>query len=98
MIPRPPRSTRTNTLFPYTTLFRSLHSLGVRADIADVREGEGDDLPRIARIGQDFLIARHRRVETNLAYRGAARAITDAPQDRAIGKDKDASQIGRAHV
>src|SRR3546814_6618322 len=23
MIPRPPRSTRTNTLFPYTTLFRS---------------------------------------------------------------------------
>src|SRR3546814_7777372 len=27
MIPRPPRSTRTDTLFPYTTLFRScLHS------------------------------------------------------------------------
>src|SRR3546814_5863409 len=25
MIPRPPRSTRTDTLFPYTTLFRSLH-------------------------------------------------------------------------
>src|SRR3546814_19372819 len=25
MIPRPPRSPRTNTLFPYTTLFRSLH-------------------------------------------------------------------------
>src|SRR3546814_6832129 len=26
MIPRPPRSTRTDTLFPYTTLFRSRHS------------------------------------------------------------------------
>src|SRR3546814_4346338 len=25
MIRRPPRSTRTDTLFPYTTLFRSLH-------------------------------------------------------------------------
>src|SRR3546814_6836016 len=25
MIPRPPRSTRTDTLFPYTTLFRSRH-------------------------------------------------------------------------
>src|SRR3546814_14698478 len=25
MIPRPPRSTRTDTLFPYTTLFRSSH-------------------------------------------------------------------------
>src|SRR3546814_10299366 len=28
MIRRPPRSTRTDTLFPYTTLFRSLDSLG----------------------------------------------------------------------
>src|SRR3546814_17607086 len=27
MIRRPPRSTRTDTLFPYTTLFRSIHSL-----------------------------------------------------------------------
>src|SRR3546814_2320220 len=28
MIRRPPRSTRTDTLFPYTTLFRSCHLLG----------------------------------------------------------------------
>src|SRR3546814_19775881 len=27
MIPRPPRSTRTDTLFPYTTLFRSLRKI-----------------------------------------------------------------------
>src|SRR3546814_8326143 len=27
---RPPRSTRTDTLFPYTTLFRSLQALGPR--------------------------------------------------------------------
>src|SRR3546814_1044406 len=27
MIPRPPRSTRTDTLFPYTTLFRSYRSV-----------------------------------------------------------------------
>src|SRR3546814_5453223 len=26
MIPRPPRSTRTDTLFPYTTLFRSVEN------------------------------------------------------------------------
>src|SRR3546814_8123900 len=26
MIRRPPRSTRTDTLFPYTTLFRSMHN------------------------------------------------------------------------
>src|SRR3546814_18519743 len=29
MIRRPPRSTRTDTLFPYTTLFRSLDRLGI---------------------------------------------------------------------
>src|SRR3546814_18310805 len=29
MIPRPPRSTRTDTLFPYTTLFRSVPSYAV---------------------------------------------------------------------
>src|SRR3546814_7876086 len=31
MIRRPPRSTRTDTLFPYTTLFRSLRRLALRA-------------------------------------------------------------------
>src|SRR3546814_20408685 len=30
MIRRPPRSTRTDTLFPYTTLFRSLVPAGLR--------------------------------------------------------------------
>src|SRR3546814_20735801 len=29
MLRRPPRSTRTDTLFPYTTLFRSLRRVGV---------------------------------------------------------------------
>src|SRR3546814_7021538 len=32
MIRRPPRSTRTDTLFPYTTLFRSLSNLPRDAD------------------------------------------------------------------
>src|SRR3546814_4655403 len=36
MIRRPPRSTRTDTLFPYTTLFRSV----VGAFIEGVRDGE----------------------------------------------------------
>src|SRR3546814_4152546 len=34
MIRRPPRSTRTDTLFPYTTLFRSGRSADVKADRA----------------------------------------------------------------
>src|SRR3546814_5530391 len=32
MIRRPPRSTRTDTLFPYTTLFRSVRGVGIRID------------------------------------------------------------------
>src|SRR3546814_1908857 len=40
MIRRPPRSTRTDTLFPYTTLFRSRHhislALGIDATIAGI--------------------------------------------------------------
>src|SRR3546814_13037057 len=32
LIPRPPRSTRTDTLFPYTTLFRSPSPSARRAD------------------------------------------------------------------
>src|SRR3546814_6054379 len=33
MIRRPPRSTRTDTLFPYTTLFRSVAAQGAEADL-----------------------------------------------------------------
>src|SRR3546814_1407398 len=41
MIRRPPRSTRTDTLFPYTTLFRS--SAGEHPDGAPLPEGPGHD-------------------------------------------------------
>src|SRR3546814_4882910 len=40
MIRRPPRSTRTDTLFPYTTLFRSLQAAQVVAGAADGRLGQ----------------------------------------------------------
>src|SRR3546814_17244765 len=33
MIRRPPRSTRTDTLFPYTTLFRSVQSLNIPSSL-----------------------------------------------------------------
>src|SRR3546814_8769593 len=35
MIRRPPRSTRTDTLFPYTTLFRSRGAIGLLGRIAE---------------------------------------------------------------
>src|SRR3546814_21103673 len=42
MIRRPPRSTRTDTLFPYTTLFRSGHVMGyglslITLDLSDTK-------------------------------------------------------------
>src|SRR3546814_15816236 len=39
MIPRPPRSTRTDTLFPYTTLFRSALPWADRAAFAELMLG-----------------------------------------------------------
>src|SRR3546814_16778899 len=51
MIRRPPRSTRTDTLFPYTTLFRSVE----HAD----RRGVGEEQPEDQRHrGQRLLTAR----------------------------------------
>src|SRR3546814_14489915 len=56
MIRRPPRSTRTDTLFPYTTLFRSRGLGGHHGGIAlpdveatDFRAG-GDDLASLPRL------------------------------------------------
>jgi uncharacterized protein YqeY len=61
-----------------------LDVLLVRADIADMREGEGDDLPGIGRIGEDFLIARHRRVEADLADGVSRRAEAEALQHGSV--------------
>src|SRR3546814_4927247 len=62
MIRRPPRSTRTDTLFPYTTLFRSRlrHRIAERARRAGAIEILRDQraetlLPLAARIGDDAL-------------------------------------------
>src|SRR3546814_2695686 len=52
MIRRPPRSTRTDTLFPYTTLFRSAeefvhameHVVGPQESVATVCIGPSDDM------------------------------------------------------
>src|SRR3546814_5568080 len=41
MLRRPPRSTRTDTLFPYTTLFRSARPATGRGIVATQPEGKG---------------------------------------------------------
>src|SRR3546814_3688909 len=52
MIRRPPRSTLTDTLFPYTTLFRSAHQDVLDPDAADQR----DTVP-LAEAGRGDLVA-----------------------------------------
>src|SRR3546814_13627752 len=44
MIRRPPRSTRTDTLFPYTTLFRSDGAVGLTPAHAEPRDGRWTEL------------------------------------------------------
>src|SRR3546814_6245769 len=46
MLRRPPRSTRTDTLFPYTTLFRSQHAADPAARLCADRERRADDADR----------------------------------------------------
>src|SRR3546814_14089488 len=85
MIRRPPRSTRTDTLFPYTTLFRAgldgrRHSFGGDAELTRTRgtvEGEAPDgapvhlgLPRRHRAPRQLL---RDRSEHAVVVRGARR-------------------------
>src|SRR3546814_19029491 len=69
MIRRPPRSTRTDTLFPYTTLFRSDHILFEKLQRLHLADA-GDDLDaRHVR----YIIAGHQRAAI-LAVDGVANA------------------------
>src|SRR3546814_7919384 len=81
MIRRPPRSTRTDTLFPYTTLFRS--------------QGPGRDFvlpsPPYASRGTAPALQIHRseyRADSSRARRQAARGAGGrGADDRALGED-----------
>src|SRR3546814_11025015 len=87
MIRRPPRSTRTDTLFPYTTLFRSLwdcasllrEEVPVRLCLLD-HAGEGG--------------ARHQALEVAVQPRVAGRegvhelGVVEGGRRRAVGQDE----------
>jgi hypothetical protein len=62
--------------------------LGVGADVADMRESEGDDLPGVGGIGQDLLVAGHGGVEADLTDGGAGGTKALAGDDAAVGQDE----------
>src|SRR3546814_20533305 len=89
MIRRPPGSTRTDTLFPYTTLFRSLamtrgqDALIMDFDEADRASGHGSDLGEFDPLVLKVLSANAQESQAHEKY------LEDL--------DK-AAEIGRAHV
>src|SRR3546814_17967767 len=103
MIRRPPRSTRTDTLFPYTTLFRSTE---------DERERHGAEQP--AKLGglvaagaiehcthaheEERLIDRAGGSMCNRAVDGERRTDADADNHEAELRVEAIGKIGRAHV
>src|SRR3546814_6564963 len=82
---RPPRSTRTDTLFPYTTLFRSDRRLGIERDRL-IQRILSDLGRRATRAGADIVDEDPDRAEPLDRLRHGARAIG---LPREIGHDAD---------
>src|SRR3546814_14024679 len=103
MIRRPPRSTRTDTLFPYTTLFRSLVAEVLTLYGWDPNGGlvrnDGQSVKIEAEFDSEVPIVEGdptqlRQVTHNLL----ANARDSAVQARTLADARIHVQIGRAHV
>ena len=66
-----------------------LDVLLIGADIADVGEGERDDLPCVGGIGHHLLVTGHSGVEAELADRLPFGAESPSPRDPPIGENDD---------
>ncbi len=66
--------------------------LGIGADVADVRESEGYDLPGVGGIGHHLLVAGHRGVEADFTDRTANVAEALAPYQSAVREDQNAGR------
>src|SRR3546814_8080575 len=108
MIRRPPRSTRTDTLFPYTTLFRSTNVARqlvafehryIAEDVEAADIGRGDD-DRSA--GMHIIVIARRRAVLCKGGGGRKRAkVKPAEQSKRMGGEScnyGDQKIGRAHV
>src|SRR3546814_16611913 len=96
MIRRPPRSTRTDTLFPYTTLFRSVIA-GIR-DRSDPRSAAGvrktDQGIRATRCGTD----RRRNAHVFAAAHHARRQLPEPQHARPVSDRKSVVKGKRVSV
>src|SRR3546814_2336101 len=81
---RPPRSTRTDTLFPYTTLFRSTEAVTLRWAIEQYRERHQD--PMLLRASEIF-----RRL--TIGRYAALRIDSDGPNSRLLRSEEHTSEL-----
>src|SRR3546814_19433801 len=101
MIRRPPKSTRTDKLFPYRTLFRSLQAFALATE-RGLDQPRGPDLARAVHARDDALVVRTVRrerleivaqaLELVRQYRLQAEPVALIEQCRRL------QEIGRAHV
>src|SRR3546814_17967914 len=90
MIRRPPRSTRTDTLFPYTTLFRSPNADGIVSKIRWVLDVYATREERALTKAQRLTWA-EQAVRTMRAAAGVLKTIAEQParrsEERRVGKE-----------
>src|SRR3546814_10154262 len=103
MIRRPPRSTRTDTLFPYTTLFRSAVAFPSTTNDKGgpfVAEEEDSPVEVAAQVEDQATIAGWRRQERErlIALRLARPAAEREGAAAKVAAELDRLKSGRAHV
>src|SRR3546814_19347807 len=86
MIRRPPRSTRTDTLFPYTTLFRSIEGRPDDA-IARVRHSFARERASTGVFSFDLSLQAHGLIADFLKAQDFDRAIEVRSEERRVGKE-----------
>src|SRR3546814_12199548 len=95
MIRRPPRSTRTDTLFPYTTLFRSSGVAGLQAALRQQGGHDGGDLlGLLAEAEAAGLVAAPGDLAAEVDGAGQQQGDTGADRDIRAGPQLHAVQRG----
>src|SRR3546814_2009406 len=112
MIRRPPRSTRTDTLFPYTTLFRS----SAKALILELEQAQPDEEYYDAKVlvlkeqiehhvkeeekQRDSMFAQARKADVDLEKLGEQLQArkSELMEEAKAGRLAPAEQLGRANV
>src|SRR3546814_6498441 len=100
MIRRPPRSTRTDTLFPYTTLFRSLSGLAQAQLLRAVKEGAMRllILGAVGLVAAASMTALLAQTVDGIDVQAIKKRSADLQADAEAFVDQIKDQIGRAHV